>query len=220
MIPAPVWLYYVLGALMFAVAAYGGVVLAVSAPAHRRAGRDVELSHVVMGLAMAGMFVPAWSFGPNGVWEIVLGALLAWFVARTVHSVRRYGLHMPHYAIHAVMSLAMLLMYRFPRGASAGAMAMGTSGGTRMDPGLSFVLSFVLFGSAIFTVASPDRGATHYGTHGEDAPPPAAVASDEASAAVVTVVADVEGVIGSPGLLDTSHVVMCVAMGFMLILMI
>jgi len=220
MIPAPVWLYYVLGALMFAVAAYGGVVLAVSAPAHRRAGRDVELSHVVMGLAMAGMFVPAWSFGPNVLWQLVFGVLLAWFVARTVHSVRRYGLHVPHYAIHAVMSLAMLLMYWFPRGARVGAMAMVTSGGARMDPGLSFVLSFVLFGSAVFTVASPDRGATHYGTHEEDAPPSPLVSSDEVGAPVVTAAVDVEGVIGSPGLLDASHVVMCVAMGFMLVLMI
>lgn len=220
MVPAPTWLYYLLGVLMFAVAAYSGVVLAVSAPAHRRAGRDVELSHVAMGLAMAGMFVPAWSFGPSVAWELVFGALLVWFVARTVHSVRRHGLHVPHYAIHAVMSLAMLLMYWFPRGARVGAMVMATNGGARMDPGLAFVLAFVLFGSAVFTVASPDRGATHYGTHGDEAPAPAAVSSDETSAPVAAVAVDVEGVVGSPGLLDTSHVVMCVAMGFMLILMI
>ena len=220
MVPAPAWLYYLLGVLLFVVAAYSGVVLAVSAPAHRRAGRDVELSHVAMGLAMAGMFVPAWSFGPSLVWELVFGSLLVWFVARTVHSVRRHGLHVPHYAVHAVMSLAMLLMYWFPRGATLGAMAMApATSGPRMDPGLAFVLAFVLFGSAVFTVASPDRGATHYGTHGDEAPPPAEVPSDEASAPVAVAV-EVEGVIGSPGLLDASHVVMCVAMGFMLILMI
>ena len=168
MVPSPAWLYYLLAVVMLAVAAYSVVLFAVSGPAHRRAGRDVEVSHVAMGLAMAGMFVPSWSFGPNLVWELVFAAMLVWFVARTAHSLWRYGPHVSHNTVHAVMSLAMLLMYRFPRGAREGAMAMTMGGeGARIDPGLAFVLTFVLFGSAIFTVASPNRGATHYGTHGE-----------------------------------------------------
>ena len=37
--------------------------------------------------------------------------------------------------------------------------------GSRLDPGLSFILAFVLFGSAVFTLASPNKGASRHGTH-------------------------------------------------------
>lgn len=218
----PSWLYYLFGVLMLAVAAYCSTLLALSVPTHRRSGRDVEISHIFMGVAMAGMFVGQWAFGRNAVWEIIFGILLVWFLVESIQSVRTYGLHVPHALIHAVMSFAMLLMYWFPMGASAGAMSMSASGtGPKLDPGLAFLVAFILFASAIFTLASPNKGASHFGSH----TPAYAVAgmveserprsrSEEPPAAVT-----LDDIVATPWLVDLSHVVMCVAMGFMLLLM-
>ncbi|HMK62258.1 MAG TPA: DUF5134 domain-containing protein, partial [Acidimicrobiales bacterium] len=161
----PTWLYYLLAVLMVAVAIYCFLLLVSSLSTGRTVGRDVEIAHVLMGVAMAGMFVPAWAFGPTGLWVLAFVALLLWFGVRAVQSIQRWGLHVPHTAIHAVMSFAMLLMYWFPMASSSGAMSMSSSGGARMDPGLALIVTFVLFGSAIFTIASPHRGASHFGTH-------------------------------------------------------
>ena len=114
----------------------------------------------------------------------------------------------------------MLLMYWFPLGVSSGAMAMSTSAASgRMDPGVSFLIAFVLFGSAIFTIASPNKGATHFGTHCGPRPVVGA-ASDGRAVVAAPPRPRVAGIIGTPSLLDASHVVMSVGMGLMLILMI
>jgi hypothetical protein len=218
------WLYYLFGGLMLSVAAYCLALLVTSLPTRRSAGRDVELSHVFMGVAMAGMFVPAWAFGPSGLWELLFGALLVLFVVRALQSVQRFGLHVPHTAVHALMSFAMLLMYWFPSSTTAGAMSMSASGGgAHMDPGLALLVGFVLFASAIFTVASPNRGATHFGTHGDGChgasrPRPAVVDGKGTETALAVVALD--DALCVPTLVDATHVIMCVAMGVMLIFMI
>jgi hypothetical protein len=102
-------------------------------------------------------------------------------------------------------------------------MAMATMG-SRLDPGLSFVLVLVLLRSAVFTLASPYKGASHHGTH--------VVAMSAAGGPAASGTSGLEferrpsaprGVarhIASPWLEDLSHVVMAIAMAFMLILMI
>jgi hypothetical protein len=219
MVGTPAGLYYLLGVLMLAVAGYDLMLLGTSAVDHRMVGRDVEISHVAMGVAMAGMFVPAWSFGPSVLWESIFAVLLIWFLVRSVQSVQEWGLHVPHTLIHAVMSLAMLLMYWFPRGVSSRAMSMSVSAtGARMDPGLAFLITFVLFGSAIFTLASPNKGASHYGTHcgGRVRVPASDGLVGEATASSPS---RFDGLLGTPSLVDASHVVMSIGMGLMLILM-
>jgi hypothetical protein len=219
MVGKPPGLYYSFGAMMFAVAAYGLLLLVTLAAERRSAGRDVEISHVAMGLAMAGMFVPAWAFGPSVLWELIFVVLLVWFAVRSIRSVRAWGLHVPHTAVHAVMSFAMLLMYWFPSGASPHAMSMTASAaGGRIDPGLSFLIAFVLFGSAVFTVASPNKGATHFGTHGGERL--MVPAFDGTVGAPATLASRLAAVVATPSLVDASHVVMSTAMGLMLILMI
>ena len=219
MVGPPAGLYYLFGVVMLLVAAYALLLLVTSALEGRTAGRDVELSHVAMGVAMAGMFVPGWSFGPKALWELAFAVLLVWFVVRSVQSVQTWGLHVPHFAVHAVMSVAMLFMYWFPAGASTHAMSMTASaGGARMDPGLAFLIAFVLFGSAVFTIASPNKGATHFGTHCSSRAPLEVTdghGQDGARSAPAVV-----GVVATPSLVDASHVVMSIGMGFMLILMI
>lgn len=227
MVGHPAGLYYSLGVVMLAVAAYCLSLLVTTARIRRAPGRDVEVSHLAMGVAMAGMFVPAWAFGPNIVWELIFLGLLIWFIVRSFQSIGLFGLHVPHTAIHGLMSFAMLLMYWFPMGAGSGAMSMSMgAGATRMDPGLALLVSFVLFASAIFTVASPNRGATYYGSHcaGGGRPASAPIPGRAGGGSVVTITAPVTsgvgGFLGRPAHVDTSHVVMSVAMGFMLLLMI
>ncbi|HTT89838.1 MAG TPA: hypothetical protein VMF65_09815, partial [Acidimicrobiales bacterium] len=86
----PSWLYYLFGVLMLAVAAYSIGLLLISLRTRRKAGRDVELSHVFMGVSMAGMFVADWAFGPSGFWELIFVAFLMWFVVRAMQSVVTY----------------------------------------------------------------------------------------------------------------------------------
>ena len=213
----PSWLYYVFGAAMLAVAAYCVVLLVLSVATDRPAGRDVEVSHVFMGVAMAGMFVGGWTFGPSGVWELIFGLLLVWFVVQSIHSVQRYGLHLPHALIHAVMNFAMLLMYRYPMGSSSGSGAMSMSDtGHKLDSGVAFVVAFILLASAIFTLASPNKGASHFGSHAPAWATASAAGSDAGDGPTAL---SVEHVVATPWLVDLSHVIMCVAMGFMLVLM-
>jgi hypothetical protein len=223
----PSWLYYLFAVAMLTVAAYGVCLLVVSIRLKDPVGRDIDIAHIFMGVAMAGMFVTRWAFWSNGFWELAFFLLLVWFVFRSVQSVQRFGLHVPHEGIHAAMSFAMLMMYWFPMASSPTAMSMSMSSSSHadLDPGIGLLLAFLFFGSAIFTLASPVKGISHHGSH--------AVARRRA---LVTVGAGSNvsddgnepfehaskgplSVVTSPELEDLSHVLMCIGMGFMLILM-
>jgi Domain of unknown function (DUF5134) len=220
----PSWLYYLFGVLMFVVAAYCVVLFALSVATNRRAGRDVEISHVFMGVAMAGMFVDKWAFGSTAVWEIIFGALTIWFLVESIQSMRRYGLHLSHALIHVLMNFAMLLMYWFPMGSSSTSASMSMAlTGARLDPGLGFLVASVLFASAIFTLASPNKGASHFGSHA----PAYAIAGSAGSESLAkrqregsSSAVGIEEVVAAPWLVDVSHVGMCLAMGFIFLLMI
>ena len=216
MIPTPTWLYYLFGALVLVVAAYGVALLISSVTARRLLpGWDVDVSHALMGVSMAGMFVTRWAFGPSAMWELIFSALLIWFSVRSIQSIQSWGLHLTHFLIHAVMSLAMLLMYWFPThtvsGTSMVSMSLSSTG-ARLDPGLAFILVATLCASAVFTLASPYKGASHHGTHS-----PLLMSGSSASGAASN---SGGALLSAPWLEDASHVVMCVAMAFMLVLMI
>ena len=221
----PSWLYYLFGLLMLAIAAYGLVLLVFSVTGRHHWGRDVDLAHIAMGVSMAGMFVTKWAFGPSAMWELIFAALLIWFMVRSIQSIQHFGLHKPHQAIHAAMSLAMLLMYWYPMGSTSGPTGMSmsaASGAAKLDPGLGFVLALAFFASAIFTLASPIKGASHHGTHAfayatsgaaGTTGPPGSSENESSSAGTL------ERVVTKPWLEDASHVAMCMGMGFMFILM-
>ncbi|HEX3981762.1 MAG TPA: DUF5134 domain-containing protein [Acidimicrobiales bacterium] len=220
----PSWLYYLFGVVMLTVAAYASTLLILGVVTDRPAGRDVEISHLFMGVAMAGMFVGAWSFGRSAVWEIIFSLLMIWFLVATVQSVQRYGLHLPHASIHALMNFTMLLMYWFPMGASpSGSMSMSAASSEgRLDPGLASLLALILCASAVFTLASPVKGRTHFGSHAPAYAVSGSVGRQSRSGfsdGVVTPVIALEEAVATPWLVDVSHVVMCVGMAFMLVLM-
>ena len=123
------------------------------------------------------------------------------------------------------MNFAMLLMYWFPSGATSVSRAMSmsaSSGGPRLDPGLGLVVAFTLLSSAVFTLASPYKGASHFGSHA----PAWAIASAAGEEAAGGDTPDgaspalrAERVVATPWVVDLSHVVMCVGMAFMLLLL-
>ncbi len=218
----PPWLYYLFGVMMLAVAAYCLCLFVLSLVTHRPAGRDVEVAHLFMGVAMAGMFVGQWAFGPSALWQIIFGVLMIWFLVQSIQSVERYGFHLPHAMIHALMNFAMLLMYWFPMGSSStsGAMSMSMShGGPKLDSGVAFAVSIILLASAVFTLASPNKGASYFGSHA----PPWAIAGTETEAELEAAqrpsALQVEHALARPWLVDVSHAVMSIGMAFMLLLM-
>jgi hypothetical protein len=224
----PSWLYYLFALAMLLVAAYNLSLLVLSIRPPDPAGRDVDVAHVFMGVAMAGMFVPGWAFWPDWFWLASFFILMVWFITRTALSVERFGLHVPHEGIHALMAFSMLLMYWFPVSAAGGAMSMSMSSSHAMlDPGIGLLVIVLLLGSAIFTLASPNKGASHHGTHRGHQRPVAYVdapdgAASEGTAAVALAEEAPTGlatVLERPQLEDISHVVMCVGMAFMLVLM-
>jgi hypothetical protein len=168
---------------------------------------------------MAGMFNSDWAFGPRSVWEFIFAALSVWFAVRGVLSIRRYGIHLSHFFVHAVLSLAMFLMYVFPGKASSrsmGAMHMAmpmVTTDSRLGSGVAFALAICLFASAIFTVGSPQKGVSHHGRRAlvYTGALPASAPQNRWTYA--------EGLIATPWVEDASHVAMCVAMGFLLILL-
>jgi hypothetical protein len=221
----PSWLYYLFAVAMLAVAAYSAGLLGLSLKTSDRVGRDIDVAHLLMGIAMAGMFVAHWAFWPAWLWEGAFFALTVWFVVRSMQSLQHYGVHVPHEGIHAVMSLAMVLMYLYPVGATGAAMSMTGSSSSRgiLDPGLGLLLAVTFFGSAIFTLGSSHKGSSHHGTHRRHVSAYATVGAPAPTAQ--TPVASNTGarrgvrILTTPALEDLSHVVMCVGMGFMLILM-
>jgi len=222
----PTGLYYLFAIAMLGVATYSAVLLLASARSRRRAGRDVELSHIVMGVAMAGMFISHLAFGPRAAWELIFGALFVWFVVKGTRSVLAFGPHLPHTAVHALMAVAMLLMYWFPTAStsSSGALSMGTSGSTAasgaVDPGVAFALAFALFARAIFTLASPAKGKAVYGSHEGGPAGPARRGTCSTAGDGYGQPSRLLGTVSKPALVDATHVVMCVGMGFMLVLMV
>jgi len=226
MTTTPSWLYYIFAVAMLALAGYALVFLINAFLSRRGGGADVQLSHLFMGVSMAGMFEVRWAFGPNAMWEIVFAVLLVWFSVGSLRSIQAFGLHLPHAAVHALMSLAMLLMYWFPMGSSTGmSMSMSSAAsGAHLDPGVAFVVALMLLGSAIATLASAHRGSSVYGTHvafaGGDGSRTADLSTGvEHLSGSPSTVGGAGAAFAAPWVLDLTHVVMSIAMGFMLILM-
>jgi hypothetical protein len=220
----PSWLYDLFGVVVLVVAGYSVVLFVVTVAIHRPAGWDVDVAHTFMGIAMAGMFVAGWAFGSRFMWEFIFAFLLVWFLARSALSVRQFGIHLPHFLVHGVLCLAMILMYAFPGAANHGPMSSMhmsmpmSPNGSRLDPGLALLLALCLFASAIYTIGSSKKGASHHGTHvlayaGGGSLPQAYSNGDTSHLSF-------EAVVTTPWVEDASHVAMCVTMGYLLVLMI
>jgi hypothetical protein len=220
----PGWLGWLFAVVMLGTAAYCAGRLAVAWRSRRPTGYAVDLTHVLMGSAMAGMLVPGLGFAPAGLWQVTFAATGCWFAAQAVRGLARGGRTegQPGAAGHAVTGPfvhvlacgAMLVMLAAPASA-AGSTAMADSetatGG--LLPVLAILCAVGLLASVVLaadrlTVLAPVPAAA----------PARAGAGTAATAATAATV--------SPGTPMSLRLAACcdiavgVAMGYLLILMI
>ena len=166
----PVWILAIFGAVMLLAAEVSAGQLVVARAWTRRGGTgaDTAVSHLVMGIAMAGILLPGLSILPNVAWEVVFAVMTAWFVWRLWRECRGRGaaaVAHGQYAPHLVLSAAMLYVFAALAGPSAASsgmsrsgMAGGSSGGmpTLRAPTLALIFALLL---VAFTVHDLDRRA-------------------------------------------------------------
>ena len=143
-ITGPGWLGWLFAVVMLGTAVYCAGRLAVAWRSRRPTGYAVDLTHILMGSAMAGMLVPGLGFAPAGLWQVTFAATGCWFAAQAVRGVTRGGRvavqGWPGAAGHAVTGPfvhllacgAMLVMLAAPAsGARPTAMAAGGTAAAR-----------------------------------------------------------------------------------------
>ncbi|MBS4728006.1 DUF5134 domain-containing protein [Mycobacterium sp. SM1] len=155
---APFWYNAVVAALMLATSLFAAGRLATAALRRHAVHCDVDVADLLMGIAMADMFLPQLAILPNTTWALVFAAAMVWFFARSVREYARYGpsVHVAgHYPPHSVQAGAMVYMGLAARSmpAMSGPMgsAMGSGGAARL-PLLAFLLVVFMAGYIVFLV--------------------------------------------------------------------
>ncbi|MGH3187710.1 MAG: DUF5134 domain-containing protein [Streptosporangiaceae bacterium] len=174
----PAWILDIFAALMLVVAAVSAARLAVLRP--WRLGRaavvaDIDVSHLLMAIAMAGMLAAGLSTLPNDAWEVVFGVLTLWFAYQVTRDVRREDLralaagHCTPHLVHAGAMLYMFLALTAPAASGGPGMGgMGGMGGSGMQtlglPLLAFLFALALIGYSVWDLdqlSGPGAG-PHY----------------------------------------------------------
>jgi hypothetical protein len=223
----PDWILDLMAAVMLVVSAISAARLA-AAPRWRGGenGSDIDIVHLLMGIAMAGMLVSGLQTLPDGVWEVIFALATAWFAWRVVRDTRASGvgaLARGHCAPHLVHSAAMIYMFAaLPAGGMGGVSGSGMGGmsggmsATLEYPTFAFVFALVLSAYSIWDIdqlsgrryrlAAVPAGGTSAGT---------AVVTRTSAA-----VASPRAALLAPALTIGCRVAMGVVMAFMLIIMI
>jgi Domain of unknown function (DUF5134) len=147
----PAWLADIFAGVMITVAAYCASRLVVARWWRRPTDVESDGTHIVMGVAMAGMLAAGLRFAPVGLWEAVFAAAAGWFGWRFVR-VRRGGpagrWRCPQPGPHLVECGAMLYMYlAVPAVAVA---AKGAAGGMGAMAGTGARFSVLALALALF----------------------------------------------------------------------
>jgi hypothetical protein len=169
----PAWILDASAALMLVVAAVSAARLAARPwPAGPLAATDVDVdvAHLLMAIAMAGMLTASLTTLPDGAWEMVFGPITAWFAWRVWRDARGNGVRAlagGHYAPHLVHSAAMLYMF-LALAAPDGGPRMDGMGASAMQtleyPTLAFVLALILAGYSVWDLDQLSGG--RYGLGG------------------------------------------------------
>jgi len=158
----PAWILDIFAAIMLVVAAVSAARLVAARPWQRGAVvTDTDISHLLMGIAMAGMLAPGLTTLPNGAWAAVFCVLAAWFGYRVVRDYRASGaraLAVGHCAPHLAHSAAMVYVFLAITAPAAGGSGMGGMSGTGgmagmstlSVPTLAFVFALILVGYSIW----------------------------------------------------------------------
>ncbi len=153
---SPSWVGYLLAAVMIVTAVYCVSRLAAARLRGRPTEADVDIVHVLMGAAMAGMLVPRLSSLPDGAWEAVFGAALAWFGWQAIRA-HRGGGRAAHYLPHVLASGAMAYMFLAvtpvrTAPALAGVAMGGQPAGAIRFPALALALALAFFGYVMWII--------------------------------------------------------------------
>jgi hypothetical protein len=136
----PGWLTGLLAAVMLTVAAYNATRLVAAPRWGRTAELDADGTHLVMGVAMAGMLAPGLSFAPKPLWQAVFAAAGAWFgwqFFRTRHGQGAGPRRCPHPLPHLIECAAMVFMFALPAAAATTATATTATGPVGMGAALT-----------------------------------------------------------------------------------
>jgi hypothetical protein len=159
----PAWVLDILAALMLVVSAVSAARLSLARPWQKGAVVcDTDVSHLLMGIAMAGMAVSGLTTLPSGAWEVIFALLTVWFGYRVVRDARSNGVRAlagGHCAPHLAHSAAMLYMFLALAAPAAGGSGMaGMGGGSAMQtlkyPTLAFVFALIL---VVYTIWDIDQ---------------------------------------------------------------
>ena len=123
---------------------------------------DADGVHILMGIAMAGMFEPRLSPLPAGLWQAAFAAAAAWFARQAIWVRWRGRTRQPravcaHPAPHAVECVAMVYMLlpalSRASGRTTGAMPgmIGSSGVAAGNPVLALMLAVFMLGYILWT---------------------------------------------------------------------
>jgi uncharacterized protein DUF5134 len=229
----PAWILEIFAAIMLLTAEVSAGQLVIAHAWTRRGGADddIAVSHLLMGIAMAGILVPGLSTLPNAAWEVVFAVMTAWFAWCLWRESRGRGaaaMARGHYAPHLTHGAAMLYMFAALAGPSAAApgmpmsgtggmsgMAGGSTGGMPALHAPTLALIFALLLVA-FTVHDVDRPA---GVDGYFRVMGRRYAGSAVAAAAATE-SPAERLLHSPAVVKGCQVTMGVTMAFMLIIMI
>jgi hypothetical protein len=159
----PAWILDIFAAVMLVVAAVSAARLAAARPwrqgARQVALADIDVAHLLMAIAMAGMLTASLRTLPDGAWEVVFAALTAWFGYRVSRDAQVSGVralargHCAPHLVHAGAMLYMFLALAKPAGHGPGMSGMGaamSAMGTLRVPSLAFVFALALVGYSIW----------------------------------------------------------------------
>jgi hypothetical protein len=161
----PSWIPDIFAAVMLVVAAVSAARLVAARPWQRgprpAALADIDVAHLLMAIAMAGMLAAGLRTLPDGAWEAVFAVMTAWFAYRVARDAQASGVralaggHCAPHLIHAGAMLYMFVAVSAPAAHGAGGMG-GMSGGgmsgmgTLSLPFLAFAFALALVGYSIW----------------------------------------------------------------------
>jgi len=161
----PSWILDTFAAIMLVVAAVSAARLVAARPWQRGARpaalADIDVAHLLMAIAMAGMLAPGLQTLPDGAWEVIFAAMTAWFAYRVARDAQASGVralaggHCAPHLIHAGAMLYMFVAVSAPMAHGSGGMSgMGGGGmsgmGTLSLPFLAFLFTLALLGYSIW----------------------------------------------------------------------
>jgi Domain of unknown function (DUF5134) len=160
----PAWILDIFAATMLVVAAVSAArLVAARAWQHgtqRAALADIDVAHLLMAIAMAGMLAASLQTLPNGAWSVIFAVMTVWFGYRVIRDAQVSGVRAlagghcaPHF-VHAGAMLYMFMAFTAPAGHGSGGMGgMGggmTGMGTLQLPLLAFLFALALIGYSVW----------------------------------------------------------------------